>query len=184
MKIINLLPKSKQRDFRYEKIFHSVLRLTYLAAASFVLVFLTLFGTRFYVTHQGSQIDAKADAIKNFADKQENTVLRNKIKGINNVFTDFQSLSDTTPHWSKVLAAFTRLVPSDVKIQTFTADAKKKQVSIIGYSPTRESVIALYNNISRDDKNFFNVDYPLENVSKPTDVSFHYNFSIRDELLK
>lgn len=184
MRIINLLPKIKQQDLRYEMVFHSIVRFFVLSGASFVLVLLALLGTRVYVKTQSAHIDQQTQAIKNFANKQENAQLRNQVKGVNTLMADFQTLSDATPRWSKVLLAFTPLVPQEVKIQTFSADFKKKQISIIGFSPTREAVIALYNNINKDDKDFFNIDYPLENVSKPQDISFHYTFSVKDELLK
>jgi hypothetical protein len=184
MKIINLLPKTRQRDIRYEMIFRSLVRFAIASGASFVLVVLVLLGTRFYVSYESSHIDQQTEAIKNFANKQENAQLRNQVKGVNTVISDFQNLSNATPHWSKVVTAFAPLVPQEVKIQSFTAEIKKKEVTIIGYSPTREKVIALYNNINLDSKNFYNIDYPLENVSKPTDVSFHFTFYIKDELLK
>jgi Tfp pilus assembly protein PilN len=184
MRIINLLPKSKQREFQYEVTLHSLWAFCAVSAGSFALVFLALFGTRLYVQWQGAQIEQQTQQIKNFANKQENTQLRNQVKSINNVFGDFQNLADATPRWSKVLSAFTPLVPENVKISSFSADLKTKKVQILGYSPTREAVIDLYNNINKDSKDFFNIDYPLENVSKPENISFHYSFSIKDDLLK
>jgi hypothetical protein len=57
-------------------------------------------------------------------------------------------------------------------------------VSITGFSPTRELVIQLYNNILQDNKDFYNVNYPFENLGKPTNVNFHFNFYLQSKLLK
>src|SRR5260221_2097408 len=100
MRIINLLPKARQQEFHYEMIFHSLTIFFVMSALSFGLVFLALFATRLYVQHQGSQIDAQTHQIQNVANKQENTQLRNQVKGINVTINEFQNLADAKPRWS------------------------------------------------------------------------------------
>jgi hypothetical protein len=88
------------------------------------------------------------------------------------------------PKWSKVLESFAALPPEDVGITSMILDLKNKSVNISGFAPRREEVIEFYNNILADTENFYGVDYPLENVAKPTDNIFHFTFYIKDELLQ
>jgi hypothetical protein len=92
-------------------------------------------------------------------------------------------LADNSPKWSKVIQAFAPLPPQGLKINTFSIDPVAKTVSITGLSPTRDLVIQMHDNIAADTSDFSNVDYPLENIATPVNVSFHYTFTIQDKLL-
>lgn len=184
MKIINLLPKAKQQELRYEELFHSVAMASVLVGIFLLFGLVMQLGVRLYLTQEKSAIEKNIEDVKRTANKQENNDIKNKVKLVNAQMNDFQSLAATTPAWSKVLIAFSNQVPDGVKINQFTAELNTKKIIITGQSPTREQVIALYNNISQDTKDFHDIDYPLENVARPTDVSFHFTFFIQDKLLK
>jgi hypothetical protein len=121
---------------------------------------------------------------KILTNKEENTKLKEKIVSYNGEIADFKSLNEQTPHWSKVVEAFSKDIPPGVKVSQATFDVSKKKVDINGFAPTRDLVLQLHSNISEDKKSFFNVDYPLENVARPTNVKFHFTFYIQDSLLK
>jgi hypothetical protein len=123
------------------------------------------------------------EQLKSQVNKEDNAKLKKQITEINNIVSDYQNLAAANPLWSKVIKAFVLLPPPDVQINTFNVDASKT-VTINGYSPTRESVIQLYNNILADSKNFYGVDYPFENVARATKVNFHFTFKAQDALLK
>ena len=184
MKYINLLPKPKQQELRFESIFHSVLILIEISAVICALIFAGQLLTKVYLRYTTSALAGEIELIKKATNKEEYTQLKSKIKIINNQIVDYNALANANPKFSKVLRAFSEDVPDEVKINSFMASTEKKKIDISGFSPSREAVIILYNNINQDTQNFYNIDYPLENVSKPADVAFHFTFYIKDELLK
>ncbi len=183
MKTINLLPKARQQELRYDRIFHGSIKLLTLALLSFVLVFAVQAAARLYLQEEYRATQARIAALRQQVNKDENASLRNEVKSANDIVADYKNLSDQAPRWSKVLKAFSALPPQGIAITSFAADAKTKQVQISGRSPTRDLVIQLYNNILADSKEFKGIDYPLENVSKPANVNFHFTFTIQDSLL-
>jgi len=184
MKIINLLPKTKQEELHYEDLFHSVSIAAMLAVAVLVAGLVVQLGTRVVLGQEMRSVQTKIDQVKRMTNKQENNDIKNQIKLANAQMNDFKNLADSTPAWSRVLAAFARQVPPGVKINSFTGDLQTKKIVINGQSQTRDMVIALYNNISQDTKDFHDINYPLENVAQPTDVAFHFTFYIQKDLLK
>jgi translation elongation factor EF-4 len=64
------------------------------------------------------------------------------------------------------------------------SDTKTKKLEVRGFSPTRELVLEFYYNIKDDTDNFASINYPLENVSRPTDVSFLFTIELKESLLK
>lgn len=183
MKKINLLPGHKQSELYYENLYHAVFIAVIIAAGILLIGVLAQVGVGVYIQNKIKSVQAESENLKQIVNKTENTELKQKIRQINGHMTDFENLYKTAPQWSWVLQAFSQQVPSGIKISRLTADTKTGKVSISGYSPTREQVIELYNNISSDKENFKDIDYPLENVSKPKDIQFNFTFSIQDGVL-
>lgn len=184
MRTVNLLPKIRQQELRYESILHSLRTVVTLTLISFAIVFLAQISTKYYLEAQSGVIKAEIADLQKQVDKKENAEIKNKIKKINDLIADYQNLVDSSPKWSNVIKAFVTLPPEGIKITSFGMDINKKTISITGKGVNREAVIQLYNNILQDSKNFYNINYPLENIVRPTDVSFHFSFNIRDTLLK
>ncbi len=183
IKRLNLLPKAKQEELHYEQLFHSVSVALSLAVAILLagIVAQLLVWTYFDRTQVG--MAHEIEALKEATDKTENAELKKQIRVVNNQVDDFANLLTKTPQWSVVLDAFAAQVPSGMLINRFDADTAKLKVDIAGFSPTREQVIELYNNINADKVNFKDIDYPLENVASPLNVQFKFTFFVQDGVL-
>ncbi len=184
MRIINLLPKDKQEELKHEAIYHGLVKLVWISLFTYLLVFGSQLGTKAYLEYKATTLESDIERLKQQVNKQDNAAIKKEITGINNIVNDFKSLYEGAPHWSNVLKEFSKLPPTSVTISSLQVDLKTKAVSINGYAPTREAVIELYNNILRDEKHFTGVDYPLENVAKPTENNFHFTFYVQDAVLK
>lgn len=184
MKLVNLLPKAKQRELRAERLYRSCKVFFVISVLSYAAVMAGQYAARVYIQFAERQLAGRIGEVTQQVSKQKNASVKARIKQLNDLVTDYQNLSAAAPRWSNVLKAFAPLPPEDVDIYSFTADSAKKVVTITGYSPKRELVLELYDRLKADTAHFTNVDYPFENVAKPTDVSFHFSFTIRDELLR
>ncbi len=184
MRQINLLPKPRQEDFRYMAVLGGLYLAFWITMASFILVLLIQFSVKVYLGRQLQSFQGQIGQLRTQVDKKENSQIKGQIKNINNRIADYKNLAENSPKWSKVLKAFAVLPPAGVKITSLNVNFGPKSVAISGLAPTRELVIALYDSIRKDDKNFYNIDYPLENVIKSNNVNFHFTFYIKDDLLK
>ena len=183
-KTINLLPKPRQQELHSDSLLHSLWLVVILTGLSFAAVFLVQFGTKFYLQLQSQSIHDQILALQAEVDKQQNTDVKTKVQAVNNLIGDYHNLVVAAPQWSKIVKAFLPLPPVGLKINSFTISVSNKSINITGLSPTRELVIQLYNNILSDQKDFYGIDYPLENVVSPTDDPFHFTFFIQDKLWK
>lgn len=184
MRIINLLPKPKQRELKLENWFKAALKFVAVTTSSFLLVFLGQLAARAYISQRAVSLERTVQNLQQAINKGENAQLRKQITDVNSQMADFKQLWEGTPKWSRVFSAFAKDVPLGVKIINFDADVKTKKVQIQGFSPSRGLVIELYNRINLDSDNFSGINYPLENVAKPADVTFNFAFSIQEKLLK
>ncbi len=183
MRRINLLPKSKQIELGYERVLYSVAVAVIVAILILMLAVVVQVGVYVYLDRKVSSVNEEIDQLKKLANKTENAEVKQQIRLVNAQLDDFSKLSDKTPQWAEIIAALIKDIPDSVKITQFNADTAKQEITITGYSPTRDLVIELYNNINSDKAHFKNINYPLENVSQPTDVRFFYKFSVADNAL-
>jgi hypothetical protein len=184
MKIINLLPKPRQQELRYIAMLRGIWIIVGLSLLTFILVFAGQVGTKFYLLSQAEGLKKQIADLQVQVKKTENTGVKARVKAANDLVLDFKNLAEASPKWSNVIKAFTKLPPEGVRINSLTVEPQKKAITINGFSPTRALVIQLYNNILQDKENFYDVDYPLENVARPENVNFHFTFYIQKELLK
>ena len=183
MKRINLLPKARQTELAYEQTLYSISVAIAVAIVVLILGVILQFGVFTYLNRKSQASTAEIEQLKRVANKTENATVKEQIKKANSQVSDFNALLAKTPQWSKVLEAFIVNVPKTVKITDFTANSVKNEITISGYSPTRDLVIDLYNNINADKDHFKNINYPLENVTKPTNVKFSFTFLMVDGFL-
>jgi Tfp pilus assembly protein PilN len=184
MKVINLLPALRQKDLRFQRWFAALRRLLIIVAVSILIVVAGQMSAFLYLRYEKGILDDRIEQLQSVSKQKENAEVKQEIQSINDTISDFKLLAGQTPHWSKVIIAFANLVPPGVKINSLVTDLATKKITIQGYSTTREQVILLYTNIKTAEKDFFDIDYPLENVSKAVDVPFHFTFSVREELFQ
>jgi Tfp pilus assembly protein PilN len=183
-KKINLLPKEKQEQLRQRTWYKALLTFYVFAGISFAVVIMVYLGVWWYLSNAGEGLKTEADGLRAQANSQVTADLKKQIKGINAQITDYNTLADAVPRWSKLFNQFAQVVPAGVQIQGFTVDSNKRLVNISGIAPTRELVIELHDNIAKDTDHFSSIDYPLENVSRPKDVSFHYSFLVKEQAIQ
>ena len=154
MKIINLLPKSKQQELRYEAMLKGAWVIFIMSLASFIFVFFVQGSVKIYLSIKANSINNEITELKNQVNKQENAQVKAKVKVINDTISDYKNLAEITPKWSKVITAFAELPPEGIKINNTAIDPVKKSISINGFSAKRELVIELENIIRNDNKDF------------------------------
>lgn len=184
MKLINLLPKEKQQELRYRRVFQTMLSLIWISLASFLVALLSQLGVKVFLQGQQGRLNQSIENLKQQTGKEENAQIKNQVRQLNDLVADYKALSSGLPKFSKALRAFAPLVPENVKITSMRIDAVKMAIDINGFSPSRELVIKLYDNVVADARDFPDIDYPLENVAKPADISFHFSFNVNADLLK
>lgn len=184
MKVINILPKFRQQQLRYEVLLHSLWLAVWLSVISFALVFMAQFSTKLYLQLQVGQIKNQITQLQAEVNKQQNSDVKAQVTAVNNVVSDYNNLAAAAPQWSNAIKAFAVLPPPGIKITNFDLDPLTRMVNITGLSPTRDLVILLYNNILQDQNEFYGIDYPLENVAQPTNISFHFTFFVQSKLIQ
>ncbi len=184
MKIINLLPKHRQKELYYGWILHYLFSIIWISILSFAFVILFQIAAKISLQNKLRTVESNIVELKKQVNKQDNTTIKQQIKNANDIISDYVNITNSSPKWSKMIQAFVVLPPKNVFISSFIINPNTKMATISGSGETREAVLELYNAIKADEKNFYNVDFPLQHLLKPQNVSFQFTFYVKDELIK
>jgi Tfp pilus assembly protein PilN len=183
MKIINLLPKQARRELQLELISKQIFRFWIWVVFSVAVFFVLIWISVFYMESEMQRVEDEITVHKKELSSSNTLDLQNKVKALNQGIKNFQNLQSQHYLWSKALVGLSEVIPADSRIETLSMDRQTGKVEISGFSTTRESVIQFWANVKKS-RFFKDIDFPLSNLEKATDVPFTYTFYINPEQLK
>lgn len=184
MKQINLAPEDQKKEVRFLALRALSLKvIAYSGVVLFLAVFAMVASIVFNIQVKQMALDASRQ-LESQQSLSDYGAVRDEVKNVNNYLSDATALFAKMPRLSKVTEEVMAVLPSDVTLQSLVFDSSTKQATLTGQSPSREKVIELHQNILKNTVVFKNVDYPLENLAKPTNVQFHYTVEFQEAALK
>ena len=91
MKTINLLPKPRQQELRYETMLRGILVIAALSLVSFGLVFLAQFGVKLYLQVQADSQKKEIADLQALINRQENAQVKARVKAVNDLISDYKN---------------------------------------------------------------------------------------------
>ncbi len=179
---INLLPKSEQKELVLEVAYNQLLLFWVWVILSLLVFSILAFGTKLYLNHKNSQIDAAIAENQNVLNSSDYKGLQDQIGAFNLSVSDITNLEAQHQDWSKVLVELTTLLPTSVQLNHLSVDRKTGEIDIAGQAETRADVIQVWSNIIKSD--FFNgINFPLANLEKATVADFNFTFFVNKDKL-
>jgi Tfp pilus assembly protein PilN len=180
---VNLLPKDEQREVVLERITAKLKNLFAWILLSLLVLAGFLLATRIYLGSELSRVSEQVNMQRQVVSQAENRELKQQLDGLNTHLSNLVLLDEQQAVWSEVLIELARLTPVDTSIDTIQADRESFVIRLTGFSLNRDSVLQFRRNLLASEY-FSDVDFPLSNLIKPTDVNFHYSFYVNENSLK
>lgn len=183
-KYVNLLPKEAQNEIKYERVRSRFLNMSLWIVISLAVLIVLMLGARIYLKSESKRVNNLIIFQKEVVSQKENQALKKELAEFNIHLSNLIKFEKGHAYWSEVLIELARITPSDIAIDALTADREDKKMTVMGFAKTRDSVLQFRRNLL--DSDFFeDVNFPLSNLIRPTDVSFRYTFFVnQDELLQ
>ncbi len=103
------------------------------------------------------------------------------IADFNQYLAKLDQIQKNHQYYSPALTELANIIPSGVRIDSLSID-EDKQVSLAGFAPQRTQVLMLQDSLEKS-KFFTEVEKPLANLIKQTDINFNFKFNLRTEKL-
>lgn len=184
MKKINLLSKESQKTVRFLAFFRLALNVFIVTGVFWASAVVLACGSWFFAVRVQKQAEKDLAMLQVQESKSDYAKLRENIQVINNTIVDANTVFAKMPKISKALAAVFAEIPEGVSLQSVNLETTKRQLNITGFSLTRGGILELHKNIVMDKAHFDKIDYPLENLSRPKNVPFHFSITLNNSLLQ
>jgi len=174
--MINLLPLLEKKELQEERRLKVVLILGIVICIFFVFLFLVLLGVRIYAWGElGAQ---KSISSTEQTQNSEIESMRKIIDGFNNVFLAESSFYSQQQKLTPLFNELSNALPGGLYINKASWTIENSQVSISGFSSSRDALFEFKNNLEKN-QGLSEVYFPPINWIKPRDIDFRVTFKIK-----
>ena len=172
MKLNLLPPKEKEKlelDDLNQLIFFLAIRI-----AIFLLIFILLLISTYYclsilLKEQKRLIEINENDIR----IQQLVKMEERIKNVNQQLTKINLKQNELVIWTSVLEELAKIIPSGVYLTNFSYRLFDNKINLSGWAENRDKLINLKNSLE-ESVFFVNLDSPLSNLIKQTDINFSF----------
>lgn len=186
--MINLLPPEVKKEILLETKKRVVLSNWILVLLFLGLLLLAMFLIKFYIQKQTVSLMA---GDKQFSEISRNEKIINEIDSFNLFFEKLNQFYGQKIYISEILEKISKVLPDKIYLTDFSVspdlilenkdDELKKlvgfNVSVSGFSPTREELLQLKANVEKDES-FNGLSFPLTNWVKSKNIDFSLSFKV------
>lgn len=180
---INLLPPSEQNQLAAERTGARILNFGIFLVLSLVVLSLFLFAGLIILKNRATGIALDLSQGKQELTQLAEQAIGHEVEDINRDIKNFKTLNLQSENYSAAFMELARILPPDLTLDSMAVTRADKKMEISGRGASRVSVLKLRREILASEY-FRNVNFPLANLEKATDVKWSYRFFINPEKLK
>ncbi len=179
--MINLLPPAEKAAISQEENWKIVI--TYgITLVSFLISFgLILLAINFYISGQVENQKSYTKKTEQGTQTAEKKDMLEKSAQLNKTFAGLYTFYQKQPVFSELIEKVSRSLPFDIYLTNLSIAASpgwRAVFTISGYSPTRESLLSLKNNLESQE-DIGEIIFPPSSWVKPADINFNVSFKIK-----
>jgi Tfp pilus assembly protein PilN len=183
MKLINLLPKSENRELKLTLLGQQLINFWIYVSLSLVVFFVLALAVNVFlrseITKNNHEIESKKQELASSNTQQ----LEARVQALNNQIRAIDSLQENHYNWSQVMLELSRVTPEDVRLNLVNFERSTGKVEVTGNGATRDAVIEFWANVKKS-KYFRNINFPFSNLEKDKNAQFEYSFYVNFDSIK
>lgn len=177
--MINLLPQKEKKALLSEEQF----RIT-LVLGTLFLIFLfslasLLFSLKAYIKNQVSLERERVTQYQKEIEDREAQALKKKISDFNSDLSNSLPFFEEQVFLTNIFEEISPLLPEGSYLTSFFYQKERKEISLLGFAPTRDSLFELKKNFEKEDK-IKDLNFPASNWIKSKDIEFNLSFRLAD----
>lgn len=174
--MINLLPPQQKEELLEEERLKLVLTLGIIILAFLVSLILILFSIKTSLISDSGIQKIYFEQRKKELENLEIQELEAKIKNYNLTLSKLKTFYQN-PDLTSILEKISETLPQGTYLTTLNFSPQTSQISLTGFSPTREILLQFKENLERTE-GLKEIYFPPPNWLKPTEIDFSVNFKI------
>jgi len=134
-----------------------------------------------YIDIQLNVVQNNLASIQNDIRGQDLKNQQTAVKNLNSYLQKIQSIQKNQKSYSTLLNYLAQMVPDGIRIDSLSLE-NDGNATLNGFAQRREQIIAFQESLEKSNI-FGNVESPVANLVKPTDINFSFKFKIQPAAL-
>lgn len=181
--MINLLPKTEQKEIRWESMSHQLMNFWIWVVVSLAVLFLLGVLSLAQTKRLSSRTDADITKARESLNSSTNQELEKQVLALNTQISTINQIRSQHYEWSEALIALGNLIPSDMLVDILSLNRASGEVKITGVAGDRASVIKFWSDVHKTTY-FKNINFPLSNLETAKNTPFTFTFFINEAQIK
>jgi Tfp pilus assembly protein PilN len=175
--MINLLPQQYKEELKTEDNLKIVIILGTVFLIFLISIALVLFAIKIYIEGQVALVRFLALKEAEKSQVEQAILFREKIKAVSQTISKLDSFYKNKRDAAMILENVIQVLPKGVYLTSLSFRNDMAIISLSGFSPTRESLLELKNNLEAK-KQFSEIYLPPQNWLKSTNIDFTVTFKV------
>jgi len=176
--MINLLPSQEKEILRQEEEYKLVLILGILFFIFLICLILILLSIKIYFSGQLNVQEIILSQKEESFKKSRSQDLEEKILLFNQTFSELSSYYSERLSMVEISEKISQNLPYGVHLTNFNFDSETRQISLSGFSPSREILLEFKENLGKEE-NFQEIYFSPSSWVKPADIDFTATLRIK-----
>lgn len=176
----NLLPPEVRKQNELYQFSSGLLLFGGWVAMLLAALVLVLVMARIFFARQLSSVTAQVASKTKVLETLRAGELTSEVESVNLNLANFKILQSQHRVFAEALLELARVLPADVTVDAVAVTRGGGKIEIRGRAGSRDSVLTLRQNILQSAL-FKGVNFPLQNLERPRDVSWKYRFYLSSE---
>lgn len=169
--MINLLPPQEKKELWERQSQKIIILLGLLISLFFVSLILGLLAIKFYLSGQNIFQKTVVDLAKKELENQSNQEIKKEVLNLNKDIALISSFYQTNIRLTKLLKKIIESLPPGIQLKSLAYQKDDSSLLLTGFSPTREDLYLLKNNLSKEEE-FSEISFPSSNWVKAKEIDF------------
>ena len=146
-----------------------------ISLAVLIAIFLAI---RFYLNIEVKQTREELARETGLLNSLETSAFRKEVERFNAELANFEILEKKQGKLSGILTEIAQKMPADLTLDRLTVDQSTGRIEIAGRASNRNSVLSFRQALIASER-FKNINFPLANLEKPSNVAWQYRFFLK-----
>jgi len=172
----NLIPPEQKERLRWKNYYQNIISSGFILFLLILVFIISLAGILLFIHFKYLSIENKITIEQSRIIQTESYKdLEKKIINLNKNLADFRKTQNQKSNIYSLLDNISSSLFVGVTVYSLDVNRTAKLITVSGFSPTRENLLAIKNNLETN-PNYKDIDFPLSNLANPQNINFRFSF--------
>ncbi|MDO8557942.1 MAG: hypothetical protein Q7S09_01975 [bacterium] len=175
---INLLPEQAKKNLQFEELNWRVMFFGEMFFLLLLFLSLLMFGQELFGQWKVRELNQRIANLSNVSEVKEITKFQGQLRLFKNDIERMNRIQEEQLRAFGAIKDLIALIPPVIQLTTLSVDIQAQKIVFSGMAPTRSQLLLLRDKIQKESSGYGDINFPLANLLRETDIPFTFSLTI------